>query len=272
MPKHKDEVWRQYHKTNLGNGKNGVKCKYCVFKLSCPNVTRMFNHLHKECKHIPSDVKSSVVMTYSSTSSRSESEDDLVSEAGPSSVSHNISSNNKSKGKHKHVNITTCLKGFPAEFFLVFIAKKFLKSNFNILFTVVGGTSTSPTPTPTKVFDINRRKQGMGFYVDTMSEKEQEHSAAAFARALFVSNFLHSTFEHPVWKEAFKNIRPAFKPPSKYLVGSRYLDREYESVQTGVQQKIEDASCVSLSADGWTNNRGEHLINFVVCTPEPVFF
>jgi len=104
-----------------------------------------------------------------------------------------------------------------------------------------------------------------------MSPKDQDEISAAFARAVYACNLPHSLFEHPLWKAAFSKIRPCFKPPNKNSVGGKLLTDEYDKIQAASKIKIDLANALSVGSDGWKNVRGEHLLNFVVCTPEPVF-
>ncbi|XP_034255548.1 uncharacterized protein LOC117653772 [Thrips palmi] len=78
--------------------------------------------------------------------------------------------------------------------------------------------------------------------------------------------------EHPLWKDALQELRPAFNPPKKDVVGGRLLNAEYDTVMVGAAEKIKSATHLGIACDGYKNNNGDGLLNFVVLTPESVFY
>lgn len=38
------------------------------------------------------------------------------------------------------------------------------------------------------------------------------------------------------------------------------------------QEKFKNSQTLSLCCDGWTNIKGEGVVNFIICTPKPVFY
>ncbi|XP_059589231.1 uncharacterized protein LOC132252436 [Alligator mississippiensis] len=73
-------------------------------------------------------------------------------------------------------------------------------------------------------------------------------------------------------QEAFKLLRPSYYLPSTHYVSKPLLESEYEHVMQFVQGKISEALCLAVVTDGWTNVRGERIINFVITTSQPVFY
>ena len=55
-------------------------------------------------------------------------------------------------------------------------------------------------------------------------------------------------------------------------MGGKLLDQEYGIVMAAGKQKVDSAPDLGLTSDGWSNTRGEHLLNFILLTPEPVFW
>ncbi|XP_034945950.1 uncharacterized protein [Chelonus insularis] len=74
------------------------------------------------------------------------------------------------------------------------------------------------------------------------------------------------------WKDFFKTLRPAFSMPSKDQISNKYLNEIYEEMKSAVENKIKKAYSVGVQCDSWTNVRGESILNFVVTTPEPVYY
>ncbi|XP_016657408.1 uncharacterized protein LOC107882870 [Acyrthosiphon pisum] len=81
-----------------------------------------------------------------------------------------------------------------------------------------------------------------------------------------------TTEKNVYWKEFFKKIRPAYCPPSTYIISNRLLDDEYKRVKECTDNNILSAKVLGVMCDGWTNLRNESIVNFVVTTPNPVFF
>jgi len=50
------------------------------------------------------------------------------------------------------------------------------------------------------------------------------------------------------------------------------LDDEYKRVKECTDNNILSAKVLGVMCDGWTNLRNESIVNFVVTTPNPVFF
>ncbi|KAM7309798.1 uncharacterized protein ISCGN_006783 [Ixodes scapularis] len=89
---------------------------------------------------------------------------------------------------------------------------------------------------------------------------------------MYSANTPFSLAENEHWQAAFKMLGPSYTPPSRYLLSRPLLDAEYERVKSHVEESLKDATCITLLTDGWTNIRGESVINFVVATPQPVFY
>lgn len=81
-----------------------------------------------------------------------------------------------------------------------------------------------------------------------------------------------SLTENVYWQEFFNIINPGFEPPSRHELSNKYLDNNYQEVKKRVDDKINSAISVGVQSDGWSNINGEGIINFVVTTPQPVFF
>ncbi|KAG5913036.1 hypothetical protein E4U61_007485, partial [Claviceps capensis] len=64
--------------------------------------------------------------------------------------------------------------------------------------------------------------------------------------SFFPAGLPFSLVEHPKFVAFLNRLRPAFRSPPRKAIANQYLDR----------------------ADGWTNVRGESIINYVLVTPE----
>ncbi|KAJ8886289.1 hypothetical protein PR048_012499, partial [Dryococelus australis] len=121
--------------------------------------------------------------------------------------------------------------------------------------------------TQTLIYDVkNAELSTMKYFIDKLESGEQESTDKLLARATYSSCTPLNWTENQYWKIEFNKIRPAMKLPS------HLLDEEYHRVQTKVRQKINEFDSLTLVSDGWTDMKGNPLLNFVVfASPEPLF-
>jgi hypothetical protein len=50
------------------------------------------------------------------------------------------------------------------------------------------------------------------------------------------------------------------------------LDSEFNRIQVKVKQIIEKADCIAIIFDGGLNVHGQGIINYIISTPQPVFY
>lgn len=62
--------------------------------------------------------------------------------------------------------------------------------------------------------------------------------------------------------------------PSAKVLGGRLLDNQYKESDGKLKDSLKDATNLVLTSDGWTNIRGDHIVNFVVKAPgkKPLFY
>lgn len=105
-----------------------------------------------------------------------------------------------------------------------------------------------------------------------MSKKEQDLADEAFARAIYAGALPLSIFsENPLWNDAFNILRPSYKPPNLHSLRKPLLEAEYSRVMELAKEKVQHAQCLTVISDGWTNIRGDGIVNFILATPSPVF-
>lgn len=109
-------------------------------------------------------------------------------------------------------------------------------------------------------------------FCDKINQNEQKNIDVLLARSIYASSSPLNLVENVYWKEFFKKIRPAYCPPSTYIISNRLLDDEYKRVKECTDNNILSAKVLSVMCDGWTNLRNESIVNFVVTTSNPVFF
>lgn len=91
------------------------------------------------------------------------------------------------------------------------------------------------------------------------------------ARAIFVSGTPLSIVESPLWRDFLNRLRPSYTLPSRKMVSTTLLDKEYAAVKFSVDEQLKNSNVLHLQCDGWSNIRNESIINFVITQPNPFF-
>lgn len=134
-------------------------------------------------------------------------------------------------------------------------------------------SSTMPASTVSSL-RTNKKSYGqpISLFFDRMAVEQQADLETQFARAIYHSGAPLSMFNLTYWTTFFNNLRPKFQIPSPYALSAPLLNVEYKHVMNSIKQKINNASCLALLTDGWTNITGDGIINFIITKPEPVFY
>lgn len=120
---------------------------------------------------------------------------------------------------------------------------------------------------------VKSRPRGeMDAFCDNIVQNEQTTLHKKMCLAIYSSGTPLNLFSHNLWRSFFKDLRPAFILPSKDAISVKYLNEVYNDVKIAVENKIKSASSVGLQCDSWTNIRGESILNFIVTTPDSVYY
>lgn len=114
--------------------------------------------------------------------------------------------------------------------------------------------------------------RALSSFADIVTDKQSESLTKKLARAIYVSGTPLQFTESPVWKDLFKEIRPAYKMPSRYQLSNKLLDNEFKEIKSKVMEKINEAPVLTLQTDAWSNIRNDSITNYIINTPAPVFF
>ena len=109
-------------------------------------------------------------------------------------------------------------------------------------------------------------------FADKITNQEQKKYDTLSARAIYASASPLSMVENAHWKSFFNAIRPAYVMPSRYKISEPLLDYEYDKIKVETVASIAASDSVGLMCDGWSSNRNEPFINFVVSQPKPIFW
>lgn len=109
-------------------------------------------------------------------------------------------------------------------------------------------------------------------FCDTMSMKDAKTAQTLLAKAIYASGTPLSITENRYWVEYHKFLRPSFNLPTKFQLSNSILTETFKKVSAEVQKKVDSAVSLGLQCDGWSNIRREGIMNFLITTPQPVFY
>lgn len=101
---------------------------------------------------------------------------------------------------------------------------------------------------------------------------EKKEIDTKIARAFYASGIPLATIENSFFIQALHKINPEYHLPSRKVLSTNLLEKEYKQVSADINQQIKNANYVCLISDGWTNIHQESIINFMVTTPQPFFW
>ena len=100
-----------------------------------------------------------------------------------------------------------------------------------------------------------------------MEERSQINADECLARAVYTTG--SPAHRQCILEEISECPSPSVHPSNQTcfiysLAGCR--------VQVKVKQIIEKADCIAIISDGWSNVRGQGIINYIIANPQPVFY
>ena len=101
---------------------------------------------------------------------------------------------------------------------------------------------------------------------------EKEEIDTAIARAFYTSGIPLATIENPFIIQALHKINPEYQPPSRKSLSTTLLEKEYKQVSADINKQIKNSNYICLTSDGWTNIHQQPIINFMITTPQPIFW
>ncbi|KAK3918205.1 Zinc finger BED domain-containing protein 4 [Frankliniella fusca] len=238
MGRKKAKVWAHFECTNTldeatKKTKSIALCKYCNASYKFPNATRLNEHLATQCKPCPADFKIEAknALRGNKTSNRSKARCD--------------SERSETVDDCDACDITEVVRSVSND-------------------DSVKVTKSHDHPTKSKQISISS-------FVERTTDEKKKKIDEKIARAVYVSGAPLSMFDSPYWIDALKELRPTYKVPSTYEFSTPLLNAEYTRVMDSASAKLKSAVSCALLCDGWSNNRREGILNFLVSTPAIVF-
>lgn len=104
-------------------------------------------------------------------------------------------------------------------------------------------------------------------YTDKLSGKDIAELDQLFAQFMFRCALSFRVADSKSLQAFIKKLRPAYTVPSAYRLRTTLLDYTYNEMKAKTDKFMEDASFYTMISDGWTNIKGEHLVNFMIQVP-----
>lgn len=242
--KKKTDVYEQFKVLTKKEGMATYECKHCHKAVSSSSSSRLENHL-QHCVHYQHYLKNDEeVPTTSGSALQSpvQSLKSLVSVSASPTPSRVLTVSMP--------NTSDCSTSRPSE------------SDTDVSVPALLSYPSSSTPT----LSLTR-------FVDLISSKQITESREALARWIYVDNLPFSVVESNFFKKFIETLRPAFinHIPSRYEIANPLLNKIYNEMKCKVSSLTESVGEVCLISDGWSNIRGDSVINFVITTPQPIF-
>lgn len=105
----------------------------------------------------------------------------------------------------------------------------------------------------------------------TTSAEKKLYLDQLLSKAIFVSGSPFSIVNHPLWARFFNELQPLYKLPSRKAISTTHLEAIYKEMVEEITDELKTINNLHLQCDGWSNQRNEGIINFIIAKPEPVF-
>lgn len=116
-----------------------------------------------------------------------------------------------------------------------------------------------------------KRNSSLLNFIDIVTKEDQEKFELSFAMFVFGNCLPLNITENRSTIDHYKSIRPGFLLPSRHKLSNKLLNTHYNKLLLNLKEKINESYNLGLTCDGWTNVKGDSIINFIITTPEPIF-
>jgi Protein of unknown function (DUF 659) len=132
-----------------------------------------------------------------------------------------------------------------------------------------------------RIFFAKKRRIDDSFSENSNDSTSSQQSSfgdidAAVANLFYRSGISFRIADSPAWKQLISllNANYALVMPSSKVLSSRLLDKQCNKTRAKIGKILCETESLTLTSDGWTNVRGDHIVNFIIKAPnrQPFFF
>lgn len=114
------------------------------------------------------------------------------------------------------------------------------------------------------------------FILSELTNEKKQEINSALAKFFFRTGISFKLVESGAFKDLIKSLNSTYaqEMPSSFVLSGSLLDQEHSKLSTQLQKMLESSTDLVLVSDGWTNIRGDHIVNFCVKAPgnKPLFY
>ncbi|KAK1928396.1 hypothetical protein P3T76_016154 [Phytophthora citrophthora] len=113
------------------------------------------------------------------------------------------------------------------------------------------------------------RLQPATSFVDRVTVSETARIDAALANLVFQTGMSFRIVDSQAMKDFARALRPAYadRMPSARSIAGKFLNSAHSELMERVLNAVNTAKWFSFISDGWSNDRNEHFVNYVVIVP-----
>ena len=117
------------------------------------------------------------------------------------------------------------------------------------------------------------KRSRMRAFADELTQTETRQLRTLFAEMIYTTNIPHSWVEHAAVQKFFKELRPAFKLPTRHELSTPLLLGVYAAIATKVKLELKKHQWLTITSDGWSREQGsQHITNYQAAVPGASYF
>ena len=105
--------------------------------------------------------------------------------------------------------------------------------------------------------------------IPNLTTDELDAARVKMCRWIYGSAQPFTIVEDKTFRAFADDLRPNFIPPSRYNVANKYLDREKQQLQSGVERSLQAIGHCTMSIDGAEDQGKESVSHVCALTPHP---
>jgi hypothetical protein len=105
-------------------------------------------------------------------------------------------------------------------------------------------------------------------WVSQTDESLKKALDEAIAKCFYDSGIPFYFADNHAFRAAIKLLRPSYAPPSAKLIANGLLKQAHTKLASEVDEILNNSKYISIVSDGWSNQRTEHMVNYVAVTPK----
>lgn len=247
------EVWN-FVENDEESGKS--KCMFCK-KLLVKSAAKLKYHMINACSNIQDNIKTKLIAESNKWVHRQTKE-------------RAVETKTSNPGKDMSVTISDCISDSDDDTATYSCTASSLMSASQS--TRTQNFSEGSSGSMSVVKHRAKHQASIKSYLDVVTPSESKKLDILVARAFYSNRLPFRIIEEKNFVEMVKSLRCGYILPNRRQLSGEYLNMEYDRVMVISKSLIAKSPGVTLVIDGWSNIRHDSIVNFVICTPQPIFY